>query len=348
MDILEELKQQTEARQEQIDDSGADIGSINTYQQSILLSSLKKIHDYLHELTSNLNQLDIDTNVQIQIPRHGSISNLKQHDYHLVWENRAKQNHVNLNFCTHIKDSCPIELDTDDSSDFEKTIKHAGIHYTLTEQHLILSGNINSSVSFCINLDDNHIVLTLNNFQRLGKRRYAIDEKLINDDFFDQFGRFLLHRDNNFIDIVSSQSSEPANQPHTEEFDDADSGIRTQEMDISRVRSLFSKEVQLYLTYHNTIKEMHPGSDDFIMGRSRQCGIIVNSDLASRQHARIVYRKGKYVLIDQSTNGTFVKTQGGKEVYVQMEELPLSGSGFISLGKSVTVDNEHIIYFSCQ
>lgn len=119
-------------------------------------------------------------------------------------------------------------------------------------------------------------------------------------------------------------------------------------MDISRVRSLFNKEVQLYLTYHNTIKEINPKSDDFIIGRSKQSNIIVNSDLASRQHAKIVYRKSKYVLIDQSTNGTFVKTQGGKEVYVQGEELPLSGSGFISLGKSVTVDNEHIIYFSCQ
>jgi pSer/pThr/pTyr-binding forkhead associated (FHA) protein len=75
---------------------------------------------------------------------------------------------------------------------------------------------------------------------------------------------------------------------------------------------------------------------------------MVTSDLASRHHAQIVYRKGKFVLIDQSTNGTFVKAQGGKEVYVQQEEAPLSGSGFISLGKAVTVDNEHLIYYSCQ
>jgi hypothetical protein len=33
---------------------------------------------------------------------------------------------------------------------------------------------------------------------------------------------------------------------------------------------------------------------------------------------------------------------------VQQEEAPLVGSGFISLGKAVTVDNEHLIYFSCQ
>lgn len=175
-----------------------------------------------------------------------------------------------------------------------------------------------------------------------------LNEKLINEKFFDQLGRFLLHRENNFVEIISSLTAKQAAQSIDDNLNDPDSGFHTQEMDISRVRSLFNKEVQLYLTYHNTIKEINPKSDDFIIGRSKQSNIIVNSDLASRQHAKIVYRKSKYVLIDQSTNGTFVKTQGGKEVYVQGEELPLSGSGFISLGKSVTVDNEHIIYFSCQ
>lgn len=346
MDILEELKQQTESRQNLVEDSDISDSSITTYKQSVLLSSLKKIHDYLHELTNNLNQLDIETSVEIQIPQFGSLSNLKQYDYQLVWENRSKQNYINLSFCTNIRDACRIDINNENSNGIEDVIKKAGINYTLTENDLVLSGNITSSASFCINIDDNNIILTLNNFNRLGKQRFAIDEKLIDEAFFDQFGRFLLHRENNFIDIVSSSLSDQSASIRYES--DEDSGVHTQEMDVSRVRSLFSKEVQLYLTYHNTIKEMHSGSDEFVIGRSRQCGIIVNSDLASRQHARIVYRKGKYVLIDQSTNGTFVKTQGGKEVYVQGEELPLSGSGFISLGKSVTVDNEHIIYFSCQ
>ena len=43
-----------------------------------------------------------------------------------------------------------------------------------------------------------------------------------------------------------------------------------------------------------------------------------------------------------------VQIHGGKEVFIHCEEFPLSGSGFISLGASVSVDNEHMIYFSCQ
>ena len=127
-----------------------------------------------------------------------------------------------------------------------------------------------------------------------------------------------------------------------------DSAIRTEEMDISRLRSIFNREHRLYLTYHNIIKDLGSRTHGYILGRAKDCELPVKSDLASRHHAEIVFRKGKFVLIDQSTNGTFVKVQGGKEVYVQAEETPLSGSGFISLGKAVTVDNEHLIYYSCQ
>jgi len=347
MNILEELKKQKETGLDKSETPEAVAGEINTYQHSVLLGSLKKIHDYLHELTSNLNHLDYTTTVDIQIPDVGVISNLHQNNYELLWENRAKQNRVLLNFCTQIKDSCSLNLGHEIDNKIEDTLKQAGINFTNERGNLVLDGNISSSAIFCINPDDGGITLTIDNFKQLGRQRYLLNEKMINENFFDQIGRFLLHRENNFIDIISSLTSEQIEQAD-DDLNDPDSGFHTQEMDISRVRSLFNKEVQLYLTYHNTIKEINTKSDDFIIGRSRQSNIIVNSDLASRHHAKIVYRKGKYVLIDQSTNGTFVKTQGGKEVYVQGEELPLSGSGFISLGKSVTVDNEHIIYFSCQ
>ena len=45
---------------------------------------------------------------------------------------------------------------------------------------------------------------------------------------------------------------------------------------------------------------------------------------------------------------TFVKNSDGKEVYLRREELPLIGSGVISLGLGLNLDieNTHKIYFS--
>ena len=49
-----------------------------------------------------------------------------------------------------------------------------------------------------------------------------------------------------------------------------------------------------------------------ILGREDSCQIIVRNDFASRQHVRIEFRQGKFVIIDQSTNGTYVCSMGGK------------------------------------
>jgi hypothetical protein len=58
------------------------------------------------------------------------------------------------------------------------------------------------------------------------------------------------------------------------------------------------------------------------------------------------FRCGKFVIIDQSTNGTFVKNSDSKEVYLGREALPLMGNGVISLGSKTAQENQHQIYFS--
>jgi predicted component of type VI protein secretion system len=57
--------------------------------------------------------------------------------------------------------------------------------------------------------------------------------------------------------------------------------------------------------------------------------------MTSRQHARIEFRRGKFVLVDQSTNGTWVRGDDGKDHYLRREELALWGEGMISLGDRI-------------
>ncbi|MEN8132612.1 MAG: adenylate/guanylate cyclase domain-containing protein [Pseudomonadota bacterium] len=104
----------------------------------------------------------------------------------------------------------------------------------------------------------------------------------------------------------------------------------------------------LVLKYGDQEHVVKPSSDPMLIGRGKQCHLIVNTLLASRKHARLEYRRGKFVLVDQSTNGTFVRSQEGGEVYLRREELPLSGEGVISLGESIDDDPEKLIHFHCQ
>jgi len=90
---------------------------------------------------------------------------------------------------------------------------------------------------------------------------------------------------------------------------------------------------------------MDEQSSRIVIGRGKQCEFIVRSPIASRAHARLVSRRGKVVLTDQSTNGTYVQLQNSEEIYVHMNELLLAEDGVISLGGPVVQAPEYLIRF---
>jgi len=70
-----------------------------------------------------------------------------------------------------------------------------------------------------------------------------------------------------------------------------------------------------------------------VLGRGADVDLRVPETDASRRHARIEQRRGKFLLTDESRNGTWIKV--GDEV-VQLrrgEHLTLSGDGVITLGR---------------
>lgn len=85
----------------------------------------------------------------------------------------------------------------------------------------------------------------------------------------------------------------------------------------------------------------------FIIGRGVQSDLVVNARLASRVHARIENRRGKFLLTDQSSNGTYIKTDDGESIYLRRQDLMLWGSGLISLGEEVDPRSADLIRFTC-
>ena len=95
------------------------------------------------------------------------------------------------------------------------------------------------------------------------------------------------------------------------------------------------------------------GSDTLIVdaidiGRQGSNGIVLKDLMASRNHARIERRKDKFVLIDRSTNGTFLKMNDGKEFKLRREEMILYGSGVISFGHHASEEGADIVGFRCE
>lgn len=120
--------------------------------------------------------------------------------------------------------------------------------------------------------------------------------------------------------------------------------------DVTRMTSLhnFLPQIEkpsiLKVRYQDIEKNMLKDSGSFLLGRGPQCDLVVNARNASRVHAKIEYRRGKFILLDESTNGTYVRTEDGREIFLRREDLPLNGQGVISLGER-SEKNSHLVYF---
>jgi adenylate cyclase len=84
------------------------------------------------------------------------------------------------------------------------------------------------------------------------------------------------------------------------------------------------------------------------IGRADENELVIRGNLISRIHARIEVSRGKFLLIDQSTNGTFVNALDGEESFVRRDSMQLKGVGMIGLGKVPEADSPQTIRFVCE
>jgi hypothetical protein len=81
------------------------------------------------------------------------------------------------------------------------------------------------------------------------------------------------------------------------------------------------------------------------LGRDFQCAVIILDDLASRRHCTIEQRAGEFVLIDHSTNGTYVTEEGEAEVRLQQASFTLRKHGWLAFGQPRARTDQVVEYF---
>jgi len=84
------------------------------------------------------------------------------------------------------------------------------------------------------------------------------------------------------------------------------------------------------------------------IGRAEDNDMVVKGNLISRLHARIEVSRNKFVLVDQSTNGTFVQSSDGEESFVRRDSLQIKGQGMIGLGRLPEHGSPQTIRYACE
>jgi class 3 adenylate cyclase len=102
----------------------------------------------------------------------------------------------------------------------------------------------------------------------------------------------------------------------------------------------------LMLMYRGRELRMETTAAPLLIGREASCGLVIDSELASRRHATIEVQRTSFVLTDHSSNGTFVvPDQSGIPQFLRREAVHLAGSGVISVGMAADQNVDGLIKY---
>lgn len=95
----------------------------------------------------------------------------------------------------------------------------------------------------------------------------------------------------------------------------------------------------LILTWHGRRAVVDDRCRTVTLGALAASELQVAGPYTSRSHATIERRKHDNVLVDHSTNGTFVQTEDERVAFVHRGEVRLWGDGWISLGDPLSQES---------
>ncbi len=105
------------------------------------------------------------------------------------------------------------------------------------------------------------------------------------------------------------------------------------------------KAARLVLEFRDQSVEVNDQRKSVIMGRAEDNDLVIKGNLISRIHAKVEMRRGKFMLVDQSTNGTFVQNIRGEETFIRRDSAEIKGEGTIGLGRAESPGASLAIHF---
>lgn len=109
-----------------------------------------------------------------------------------------------------------------------------------------------------------------------------------------------------------------------------------------------TRPARLRLRYQNREIVMTGDRPNVAMGRAEDNDLVIKGHLISRLHARIEISRNKFVLVDESTNGTFVKPDDGETSFLRRDSMQIRGEGLIGLGKTPESGSPLAIRYVCE
>lgn len=115
-------------------------------------------------------------------------------------------------------------------------------------------------------------------------------------------------------------------------------------------QTIFSAEAlpvarELVISYQGKDYYVDANNVPFTIGREEGCNLQADSPFASRIHCKILFDDRNFMLMDSSSNGTFIRNGAAQPLQVNNSLTPMAGSGCIKLGEKIKPNDKNLILY---
>lgn len=359
MGLLDELKKRAAEKEAQRAANGEQDARADALR-AVALPALFRIHTNLAELVKQLNILGDETPACLKIPGIGEVAGFQQGNYSVSAEGTPPTT-VTLRCALRIAKVRPLELTTAGTSpttwvdrlrrqDLPLRVLRVTDTRGANQKALVsIEGPVPVTLQFSVDTEHAALQLVTRNYDELVERRQFFNPADVTEPWCEELLKYVTRAPNSFLrHEVSTDVREQLRRRLEWEKHKKESIEETTETRLAasgRFKSLFKRPPQLKIAWRGLNWDLATHVGPFTMGRVSDCDLRMRRERVSRFHASIEFRDGEYHLVDDSSNGSYVRFIDGRGTKVHKASLVLNGSGSIALGDEAPADDPDLVHF---
>ena len=359
MGLLDELKQRAAAKEAQRSSNTEDDARADEIR-AVALPALFRIHANLSELVKQLRFLEEEAPVSLKIPGVGDVSGFQQGNYSVSAEGTPPSS-VTLRCALRLGKVRPLEVTTAGTSPTTwvdrlrrldlpiKVVRVTDTRGPNQKALVTIEGPVPVMLQFTIDIEHAALQLVTRNYDELIERRQFFNPADVTEQWCDELLKYVTRVPNSFLrHEVSTDVRDQLRRRLEWEKHKKQSVEETTETRLAaggKFKNLFKRPPQLKLEWRGLHWDLATHVGAFTLGRVSDCDLRMRRERVSRFHASIEFKDGEYQLIDDSTNGTYVRFLDGRRANLHKSSLALTGSGSIALGDEAAEDDADLIHF---
>jgi len=216
MGVLDELREQAESLRSEQEREQQRIRALEQFYREELNPKMIRIYRYLKELAEHLNYIQPVVDVAYEFPGYGLVEGFRQSRYGVRTDNEIQMTEIDFQCLCRHEGNLRLRVESEENvKRLKDFLTENEIEYHLRNEQddrfRIRAGNfvINHQVlvAFLLRADieKSCIRLTLVNFPGIGVKHEIINPRYVDDAFLDEFGNFILRRENQFLKLQISE-----------------------------------------------------------------------------------------------------------------------------------------------